>query len=236
MSFDTNIASSTGSSMRSSSQAGETITLGTESTDLSILVSLDLKEAEELINTTESLAEIDAKLEDVVNSTREDPFAHYKCAFDFEADHSEPVNIPTTKGSFCAAITEQVFAIITIQGGLQSYCKEINSGKHEFSAEFLESETKATDIAVTQLDSIKEHLKEVLKEVCPIALDDHDVTEELRTAYGHALPWITQYRQVARHNHVFYKVNVSFNPTAVISLTDFTVCPVCRLLALATNR
>lgn len=223
MCVDTNIASSSGSSTdrRSNLPAGAATPLGIEPAELTTLASLDIKEAEELINPTKSQAEIDAKLEDVVSAARQAPFSHYKCAFGFEADHSEPLKIPSTKGALCAAITEQILAIITIQGGIRSYCREINSGKHKFSAEFLNSETEATETAVAQLDNIKEHLKDVLKEVCPIAPDDQDVAEELRTAYGHALPWITQYRQVSRHNHVFYKVNVGVSLSMAISVTEF---------------
>lgn len=170
----------------------------------------DIVEAEYLINlATGNRAVDDARLEDVVNFARPDPFAHYECAFGFEADLSEPVHLPKTKGALCTVITEEVLAVIKIQGGLQSYCREINDGKHDFSGDFLEAETRATNIAVGQLENVKQHLKAVLKEVGQAGHDHHDVHDDLRAAYGHAVPWIRRYRQIAVHSHVFYKVNVS---------------------------
>lgn len=203
------IASSSASSSdgRSSPSFGEITIASTHTTDTTENSALeaanDIKEAENLIDTTSGGRAVDdAKLEDIVNSNRPDPFAHYECAFGFEADLSEPVHLPKNKRALCATITEEVLAVIKIQGGLQSYCREINNGKHEFSGDFLEAETKATNVAVGQLDNIKEHLKDILKEIGDAGYDDLDVHDDIRAAYGHAVPWIRRYRQIAIHSHV----------------------------------
>jgi hypothetical protein len=215
-------SSAGGSDGRSSPSFGDTTAYSIHTIDSAELSNLDaandIKEAEDLIDATSGGCALDdAKLEDIVNSNHPDPFAHYECAFGFEADLSEPVHAPKNKGALCAIITEQVLAVIKIQGGLQSYSREISNGKHDFSGDFLESETRATAAAVGQLDNIKEHLKAVLNEIGEAGHDYHDVHDDLRAAYAHAVPWIRRYRQIAIHSHVFYKVNVS--PVVESSMT-----------------
>jgi hypothetical protein len=214
---------SSGRSSPSSDDFTIVSTQTTNSTELTVFdATKDIQEAEELINSAAvELAVIDAKLEDIMNLTHPDPFAHYKCAFGFEADLSEPVHVPKNKGALCTIITEEVLAVIKIQGGLNSYIREITNGKHDFSSDFLDSETRTTTTAVAQLDDIKEHLKAVLREVSKAGHDDHDVRDDLRAAYRHAVPWIRHYRQVAVHNHVFYKVNVSHPATLSKTRTNW---------------
>lgn len=181
-----------------------------------------IKEAEGLLNEIScGRKESDAKLEEIISSSRPDPFALYECSFEgFVADLSEPVVVPKTKGALCSLITEEILAAIRIQGGLKAYCREINNNHHEFSRGFLDAETESTNVAVAQLDNVKDHLKAVLQEISEAGHDDHDVHDDLRAAYSHAVPWIRRYRQVAIHSHVFYKINVSHHEATVIYTTS----------------
>ena len=181
-----------------------------------------IKEAEGLLDAFNTgSAENDARLEEIIKSDRPDPFAHYENSFEgFVADLSEPVVVPKNKSALCSLITEEILAALRIQGALMAYCREINNGQHDFSQGFLDAETESTNLAVAQLENVRDHLKAVLQEINEAGQDDHDVHDDLRAAYRHAVPWIRSYRQVAVHSHIFYKINVSSHELTLIYLTS----------------
>lgn len=126
-----------------------------------------------------------------------------------------PSSIPSRPEDFLEAVRGELKIIASVRAGLVRYVEVISSGEHQvFTDGFLESQSKATSITMSQLDQIKGHLDEIVLEIEKklenIVNDEEsqeDVPVDLQEAFGYAKPWIARTRAIMINSHVFYKIN-----------------------------
>lgn len=136
-------------------------------------------------------------------------FSHWECGFGFSHPPLTPSSAPFNVPDFLKAVAGELNTLTFVKAGLSRYTSVINSGEHTvFPQSFLDKQRRSTEITLAQLDRIKAHLDEIVRELGEIQEGGQDeVRSELQEVFSHAKPWIAKIRAVMISSHVFYKTN-----------------------------